>query len=575
MRNCFVLWFFSFVAIANAQETKQLIRGTVSNGISPIEAVNITVAGTSIGATSDKNGKYEIKAEPADVLEFSYVGMDKVSVIVEDVTRILNIEMWPKVEELDEVVVTKFKRKTQRDLEIDYAVDKSIVNTSFGYISPETVAYRLLVIDGSELNPAAFDVISVILNRVPGSRLASVADRGAGIALRGNAPVVFEVDGMIFREAPVWLNIASIERIGVIFGMQASWRFGADVIFINTKNGVNGAREEGTGLPYDRARLRDNVFDDKALDADALTTANPIYLRKLHESKTISEAEQIFETNRAVYQNSPYFFIDSFNYFMVKENHEYAKNLAEEALKKVDRNAMLLKAWAYYFESHGEYESANELYKQIFILRPHYTQSYRDLALSYHISGSFEKAAGIYARYHYLRDEGFFHVSDSTAINTIIERESDNMQALEGSRVVDKNLFSERDEKYTEFDGTRLVFEWNDTEAEFDLQFVNPQKQYHKWEHTMVANHKRIIDEKMTGYACEEFLMDGSLPGKWQVNVTYRGNKRLEPTYLKVTIYYDYGRASQRKEVKVFRLSLKNFNQKLFELYNSARVATN
>ena len=61
-------------------------------------------------------------------------------------------------------------------------------------------------------------------------------------------------------------------------------------------------------------------------------------------------------------------------------------------------------------------------------------------------------------------------------------------------------------------------------------------------------------------------MIDGSLPGTWQVNVNYLGNKSLTPTFLKATVYYNYGTRSQRKEVKTFKLSLKNVNQELFKV---------
>jgi hypothetical protein len=205
-------------------------------------------------------------------------------------------------------------------------------------------------------------------------------------------------------------------------------------------------------------------------------------------------------------------------------------------------------------------------------LRPSYTQSYRDLAASYQEVKNYKKSASIYARYQYLRNEKLIKVTDSMAINTIVERELYNLLAHHVDRIADVNGLAKRNEKYVEFDGTRLVFEWNDSEAEFDLQFVNPKKHYHKWEHTMIANADRINEEKMKGYSSEEFLMDNSLPGAWQINVNYKGNKRLKPTYLKATIYHNYGKSSERKEVKVFRLNIKNVNRELFELHNSSKV---
>lgn len=586
MDRLLILLLFIAAFTTNAQEKHQTIWGTITDGTVPISGVNVTLSGSDEGTSTDANGKYEIQAIAGDLIEFSYVGMKTVHIRVEDVTRILNVVLWPKIEKLDEVVVTRSKRKTQRDLEIDYAIDKNIINTSFGYLSASTAAYRLQVIDGSELNNAAVDILSAIQNQLPGMSLNIFTDPETGISRRGlsksagrGRSAMFEVDGMVFTDAPTWIDINNVERIGFLSGLQAAWRYGSmavgGVIFINTKSGRHGAREEGSDRPYDRAKLRHNIFKDDALGVSSLEQASPIYLRELFKCKTIETAERVFERYAESYRNSPYYFIDSYNFFMEKGHRKYAKRIADEALKKVQNNAMFLKSWAYYFEGHDDLKTANDIYEQVFILRPNYAQSYRDLANSYRSVGDFNKAARIYARYQYLRDEELLNISDSTAINTIIERESDNLMVLETDHMMAKRLLTEREERFSEFDGTRMIFEWNDSEAEFDLQFVNPQKHFHNWEHTTLADFERIDEEKLTGYSCEEFLMDGSLPGKWQVNVIYKGNKRLEPVYLKTTIYYNYGTISQRKEVQVYRLGLKNVNQKLFEVFNSGGITTN
>ena len=155
---------------------------------------------------------------------------------------------------------------------------------------------------------------------------------------------------------------------------------------------------------------------------------------------------------------------------------------------------------------------------------------------------------------------------------SIIQRDSENLLAIEGDKVMDGGKTGKRLAKYADFKGTRLLFEWNDSEAEFELQFVNPEKHYYTWKHTYEANATRIMNEKLNGYSSEEFLVDGSLAGKWQVNVNYKGNKKLEPTYLKVTTYFNYGKTSQRKEVNVYRMSLKNVNQRLFDIMNAGSI---
>jgi len=171
----------------------------------------------------------------------------------------------------------------------------------------------------------------------------------------------------------------------------------------------------------------------------------------------------------------------------------------------------------------------------------------------------------MYTRHGYLIEEGFLE-QDTLGFGPILEREFNNLLMLDKGAVVDvkkanKLFISEED-----FKGTRLVFEWNDGEAEFDMQFVNPKNQYYKWKHSIFDNADEIEREKDFGYNVKEYLVDGALPGLWKVNVNYLGNKSLTPSYLKATVYYNYGSRTQRKEVQVFKLDLKNVNQELFRL---------
>jgi hypothetical protein len=207
-------------------------------------------------------------------------------------------------------------------------------------------------------------------------------------------------------------------------------------------------------------------------------------------------------------------------------------------------------------------------------MRPNYGQSYMDLANSYRDLGRYDNAAAQYKRYDYLVEENLIPV-DTTDFVPILNREYNNLLFLHQAGIVSP---SNRESLYVEeetFQGTRLVFEWNDGEAEFDLQFVNPENQYHIWKHSLASDAERIMREKEIGFNAEEFLIDSSLPGTWEINVRYYGNKSLSPTYVKVTIYDNYGTRSQRKEVRVFKLSLKDTNQRLFTLTKGATVALN
>jgi len=147
--------------------------------------------------------------------------------------------------------------------------------------------------------------------------------------------------------------------------------------------------------------------------------------------------------------------------------------------------------------------------------------------------------------------------------------ESTNLIARKGEELnIEKGDVSDSD-----IGGTRVLFEWNNSEAEFDLQFVNPDKHYFVWSHTLENESERIYDEKVKGYSCEHFLIDKSLLGTWKINIKYFGNKAYNPTYLKTTVYYDYGTTVERSEVKLFSLSEKNVNFELLTVRNRPSIS--
>ncbi|MBT8177590.1 MAG: tetratricopeptide repeat protein, partial [Eudoraea sp.] len=302
-------------------------------------------------------------------------------------------------------------------------------------------------------------------------------------------------------------------------------------------------------------------------DEDDLKTGQPEYLLALQNSGDLDEAKLAFSQYKERYSTSPYFFLDTYRYFYgLEEGRDFADDILRTRNDLFIENAVLLKALAYTYQEQGRYKEALELFKDIFILRPHYSQSYMDLAVAYRDAGKPARAAGIYARYQYLIDNEFLKKSEEFA--KIIQHESDNLLQLEAESIgadgnrITTDLFVQ--------ESTRLVFEWNDNAAEFELQFVNPQGQFYTWKHTFADNAERIQDENENRYSVSEYVLDRSLPGVWKINVNYLGNKSLSPTYLKATTYYNYGTKSQRSEKQVFKLLLKDVNRELFAVSNGS-----
>ncbi len=558
--------------VVSAQDTRT-ISGTISDGNQPLADVAITVNEGGTAAFTDAEGKYEIQAAPGDLIAYAYTGMKTYKVRVEDVTKFLNLIMVPDVQELDEVTVTRSNRKSQKELAAEYRSNPYLIQTAYGIIDAQTAPGTVRMLSEKDITPIGLCILDVVRNRFPGIRTTGDCLQGGSIIVRGpgsigNARVaIFDIDGQIFTDVPLWLDVNSIKRIAIISSMAYSVRYGASagnvggVVIINTISGQAAA----TARAQDLARLRNNYVQGKVLDQEEVAQNGPAYLKELKEAASLSDAQKVYYSFETPFSASPHFFLDAYAHFSNRPGGEdLAGEILESHMGKFENSAPMLKGLAYEYEAQGRHADALNLYKEIFVLRPHYSQSYLDLARAYRAAGETGKAAAMYARYKYLLDEGF--LTPSEEFGKIIQHESDNLLALEG-RSIGADTRRIKTDPYVE-GSTRVVVEWNDSEAEFDLQFVNPEGQYTTWKHTYADNEDLILDEKDNGYSVAEFVIDENLPGNWDINAIYHGNKSLTPTYLKVTTYTAYGERSQREDVRTFRLQLKGVNQKLLTLTN-------
>ena len=89
-----------------------------------------------------------------------------------------------------------------------------------------------------------------------------------------------------------------------------------------------------------------------------------------------------------------------------------------------------------------------------------------------------------------------------------------------------------------------------------ELQFVNPKGKFYTWEHAAIANKDRLLDEVKNGFHTEEFIIDeADDTGEWIINIkNLKEQSLLNPTYVKYTIYKNYGTANEEKKVKVIQL---------------------
>ncbi len=188
MKKVYRFLFLLMVFISATQllfAQAQVVTGVVKDASGAgLPGVNIRIKGTTVGTTTDLNGKYKIQAANGSTLVFSFVGYDTKEVKVTG--PVLNVVMKETVSKLNEVVVTAFGIKKEKRA-LGYAVTQ---------IQPKDVEIA-----------GQTDPITALQGQVPGMQISNTggsAGGGVDILIRGissldpgrsNQPLII-VDGM-------------------------------------------------------------------------------------------------------------------------------------------------------------------------------------------------------------------------------------------------------------------------------------------------------------------------------------------------------------------------------------------
>ncbi|KQC29266.1 tetratricopeptide repeat protein [Flagellimonas eckloniae] len=576
------IFLFSFLTFSLSFSQERKITGKITVGEKPLSEVIIKNLDTGLSSITDKNGKYTIIANKGEVLEYTETAMKTVIIRVEDVTRVLNLAMQYNATQLDEVVLVEDlkKRSPEKYLESQYLKNDKIIYTRYGYMDASVSPVNIQVISGKRLGLSGTCFLSLLESRFPNLIVQGDCARGAIVTTRrgigfgnsngfvsdaiGDNPngVIFDVDGQIFREAPTWLFSTDIERIAFINGRSNASFYsvlGASaVIIINTIHSIP------IGLNKGNVVLKDSKMIFSVLDKEQVRTNWPNYLKELHASSSYEQAKKVYDKLKDRHSGSAFFFLDAYRYFHDNWNEkEYADTIINDNIFRFQDNPVHLKALAYIYDGQNRFKMSNRIYKEVFILRPNYTQSYYDMANSYLNTNEPEKAISIYARYDYLLTEGFMQ-ADVLGFSPIIKRDYENLIFLND---IDNAMVDDIENNLR--GKTRVTFEWSDSEAEFEISFINAKKHFSKFTHNIADNADKVLRSKDYGYSIFERFLESSTTDDWTIYATYLGNKSLTPSYLKVTLFHNYGEKNQRREVQTFKLFIKNKTKELIRVKNN------
>jgi len=527
------------------------VKGIVYDSEGALVGATITVNGKSVGVVSNEKGEFSINATQGDILTISYLGKITKEIIVEE-SPLVEILLSNDENELDEVVV-RGERKEE------------IIDVGYGKTAKKKLGYAVQSIGSEELPEGRDDNIS-LHGKFSGVTSYGQNDDISQMVFRANSfllnvfPLILVNGTPIRRSSSVgrvgltnFINPNNIAKITILKGLAATNRWGSEgsngVILITTKSSLAGKKFENS---QNTALAKNNDFIENL--SLISTTINEKYIDELKEFKTLNEVYNHYLKQRIHYLDNPLYFVNISDFILQFGNKELASKILSNILELYPQDITLFKLTAYKAEQQQDFFFAKRIYEKIAKLKPRDAQSYRDLALSYQETGYYQKALDIYKK---MLNKDYLGV-DFSGIQKVIDNEMKRLISLH-QKELDLIGIPEFYLKGVDYDA-RIVIDYNDTTANFELQFVNPQKKFFSWSHTKSANEMRLYEEKEQGFNTEEFLLIDAEKGQWQINIESKMKQRKKPIVLKYTVYKYYGKSNEIKESKL--LILNNIKEK-------------
>jgi TonB-linked SusC/RagA family outer membrane protein len=223
-------------SLSVVQEGDITVTGTVTDvNTEPIPGVTVTVTGTTIGTTTDLNGKYALTVPGGSTLVFSFIGYQTLQIAVGG-RSVIDVTLNEEVTSLDEVVV------------VGYGTQKKVnVIGSVSQISSSNIENRPVTQVSQALTGQMPGVTVIQRSGRPGESGGTIRVRGVGsFGATPNALVIIDgIPGNLNDINPDDIQSVSVLKdasSGAIYGARAA----NGVILVTTKSG----RQDKLSITY-------------------------------------------------------------------------------------------------------------------------------------------------------------------------------------------------------------------------------------------------------------------------------------------------------------------------------------
>lgn len=552
-----------FLALANKGRLINLVTpnpsnlitytGTVFSEENEATEVVISVKGTDKSVIAEKDGSYSIEAQPGDILVFSALGVAPLEKVLSEKN---NLNVWVKNDgiQLNQVFIKNELEAKSTNTNLNKERDSKTIGYSVSTVTQEELNQGVTTL--SDATEGKFTGVTKGTNQDIGQSLirgmSTISGNNYPLIIIDGAPIARSYSGTSARlQLTDFIDPKNVADIKVLKGLAATNQYGSEgangVILIKTKMEAERVKAEKSG----NASKESNYYSGTPL-TEVPSVVEP-YLNLISKAQNIDRAYEIFQNQMSTYWNNPSYFTDLYNHF-TSLNETLGRTIGYNLIERSETKLSSLRGLLFNATQNKDYQMALDIATNILERYPDQAQPYLDLALAQKNVGNAQIALNMLLSI----EDG--SINSNINYSPLLKSTTSEIRNIVANKPVDIDLskIGVTHLKKPELDA-RIVIEWSNPNTEFELYFVNPSNRFFKWEHTN-NNAERLQLERLLGFYQEEFEIEGSPKGEWLLTVKYLGNRLFEdtePTFLKCTIQYDYGKSTERTEQKVLRLSKK------------------
>jgi|GEM_PF-6300079 len=517
------------------REDVQLLGKVVTQEGAPISNVSIQIQGKLKEYTSNEKGLFKVPANSGDVLFFKALGKYPTSQEVESLKDTMVVSMAEKFTQLGEVII---KNKLSNPYGFDSI--QSIERINDRNYAIRNFIYKKEFEESSTTNAIDF------LERHYGFKTYFIPAIGQHVTVMRSTAATWIVDGKPGSPLDVG-STDNIERISIYDAEPTISNPIPSRIIVTTKIALHLRDQQGRDLDY---KLTKNKFEEKVLSIHELKP-------EIDFTKTFKEIDPLdwgatYEALKINYYNQVPFYVNVSQFFQ-NSNPVLAEKVRNDLVILAKENTKALKIAAFLYDEIENYGISKKLYRHILKLEPNKVDNYRNLAIA--CANSKNEVESFYWFTGILR---MIDPSKNPELGKSIADDFRNLLAHHKSKLPYQKLPNDWLSVGFDFD-VKIVLEWNNPEASFKAQFVNPTKRYYQ------LDSPKKEDDKPLRFC---FEIDKKDRGNWLVNIenNVTDDELSIPTYLKATIIKNYGLPNETKETSLIAINDLEKNTNIYDI---------